>query len=312
MKAQNKKRGIYIMFSIFISLLAISIVSAGIFDKFKTITGRAEQQPQDISITVAGTNPVVIEYIEDPDTQIPAPAPTEGSTTTITFEVWVTDPDGVADIDDSSVAAEFSRGAVTRVDADNCAWISDLDADTASYSCSIDMQYYDEAGTWNIKISATDFGSGTLVEDTSETFTYLELKAMTISPPALTWPAIIPGSTNQISDNDPTIVTNTGNYDGAISVTALDLVGETTPEVIPANAFTIGLSTGGGPPLEECNAPTTATALITGTTAIIGSDSNPGLGGTEELYYCIPSFSFGIPSQVYSTTAAGDSWYIVY
>ena len=298
----NKKKGFYIIIFFIFTILLISIVSAAFLDK---ITGKVPQQPQDIAINVVGTNPVVIEYIEPISPQ----SPIEDSITTVVFEVRVTDPDGVPDIDDSSVSAEFSRdGEITK--NNNCEWQRDIDSDTASYSCSIDMQYYNGAGTWDIKISATDFGSKVLVEDTAQ-FTYQELKAMTLSPASLTWPSIIPGSINQKSDNDPAIVTNTGNYNGEISVTSYDLIGETSPsELISSEEFSIGVITGAD---EECNAPATATSLGEDglTISITNSDSNPGSGPNnyEELYYCIPSFPL-ISSQTYSTS--GNSWYVLY
>jgi hypothetical protein len=300
----NKKRVIYtIMFFIF-AMFLVSFVSAGPLDFFKKITGKGiSPQPQNVSITVRGPNPVSIEFIETISPQ----APIENSTTNIVFEVHVTDPDGVNDIDDSSVNAEFSKiSETTRTGA--CAWQNDIDSDTANYSCSIVMQYYDGAGTWNIKVQARDFGNGTLIEDTSQTFVFQELKAMIISPPSLTWPDVIPGATNQMSNNDPAIITNTGNYNGEVSVTAYDLVGETIPsELITAEDFTIGTSTGAGEP--ECDAPTTATAMQnTISVPIAGSNSNPG--GTEEIYYCMPLVP-AVSSQIYSTTG-GDSWTIFY
>jgi hypothetical protein len=301
---KSKKKGVY-MISFIFAILLISMVSAGLWNK---ITGKAPIQPQDISITVVGANPVVIEYIEP----IPPQNPIESSTTTIELDVRVTDPDGVSDIDDSSVFAEFTKlGEITRLGA--CPWQNDVDSDTANYTCSVDMQFYDGAGTWNIKINATDFGNATLVEDTSTSFIYQELKAMVISPASLTWPNIIPSSINQTSNNDPTKINNTGNYDGEISVTSYDLLGETIPaESIPSEDFSIGIiSTGAN---EECNTPSTATSMgVNGTTtAITNSDSNPGPNPTnyEEIYYCIPSFPL-VSSQIYSTTG-GSSWYVLY
>lgn len=302
---KSKKKGFYIIISFIFAMLLISMVSAGLWNK---ITGKAQQQPQDISINVVGINPVVIEYIE----AIPPQSPTENSVTTIIFEVRVRDPDGTPDIDDSSVNVEFSKiGEITKTN--NCPWQSDIDSDTTSYLCSVDMQYYDGAGNWDIKISATDFGSKILVEDTSTSFVYKELKAMNLFPASLTWPNIIPGSINQTSNNDPSIITNTGNYDGEISVTSYNLIGEIDPgESIPSEEFSIGILTGAD---EECNAPTTATnmGLDGTTTSITNSDSNPGPGPTnyEEVYYCIPSFPLGISSQTYSTSAGG-SWYVLY
>lgn len=275
------------------------VSAAGFWNK---ITGKAQQQPQDIAINVVGINPVVIEYIE----VITPQSPTENSITTVVFEVRITDPDGVNDIDDSSVFAEFSRSGDT-TKKNNCLWLSDIDSDTAGYSCSIDMQYYNGAGTWNIKINATDFGSKILVEDTSRTFIYQELKAMTLSPATLTWPNVIPGSVNQMSDNDPSVVTNTGNHEGPIVIQAKNLYGETRiTEFIPADSFTAGTSTGKKDP--ECDPATSSFLQDSADIIIINSMLNKGVAAQEEIFYCIPQVPL-ISSQTYSTQQAG-SWTI--
>jgi len=241
-----------------------------------------------------------ISYIESVQDQ----APIENSAKTVTFEVRVSDPDGVSDINDSSVFAEFSKiGETTKTT--NCLWQSDIDSDTVSYSCSIDMQYYDGAGTWKIKIQARD-SVNNLAEDTSKTFIYQDLKAIVISPASLTWPQITPGTINQVPGTS-TIITNTGNHEGAIIIQAKNLYGETrTTEFIPANSFTAGVITGTN---EECNAPATSTQLEdSNSVTIINSMLNKGASAQEEIFYCIPQVP-QISSQTYSAQQAG-SWTI--
>jgi len=245
--------------------------------------------------------PLQIEYIESISPQMPI----ENSIETITFEVRVSDPDGVNDINDNSVTAEFSKpGEITRTGA--CLWQSDIPPNTASYLCSVDMQYYDGAGIWNIKISARD-NSNNLAEDTSRSFIYQELKAMTISPATISWPPIIQGAINQIP-LEFTTITNTGNYEGQIIIRAQNIYGQPrVSEFIPANSFTAGTTTG---TLEECNAPVTATTLQDNSDAsIINSMLNNGATAQEEIFYCIPQVP-QISSQIYSTSG-GTPWTII-
>src|SRR3989344_5393195 len=90
------------------------------------------------------------------------------------------------------------------------------------------------------------------------------------------------------NDIDTTIVNNTGNYNSSINVTAINLIGETTPSyVLPANNFTISRTTGGA----ECigSAMVNATArTVKGTVSNRGNLSVGSGSGQENLYYCIP------------------------
>jgi hypothetical protein len=290
-----------VIISAVLLLLTLSFASAGILESIENfITGKVSSQSQNVSITVAGANPVVVEV---PTLSI---NPIEENPVTVLFTANVSDADGVNDIDDSSVIVAIN-GPITRTGS--CAWISDISSTKAQYNCSVVMWYFDPAGIfWTLNVSATDFGDGTLVSGTA-VFTYGEVKGMLISPSALTWPTVTTGAANQQASNDPTIINNTGNYNGAVSITALDLQGETiSTESIPASSFTTGAASG-----SEC----TATALVNSvSTSISGSNSNPGnlsLGGgvgQEQLYYCIPLVP-SVSSQVYST-AAGGSWIVSY
>ncbi|MEK6945430.1 MAG: hypothetical protein AABW63_01420 [Nanoarchaeota archaeon] len=294
----ESKRGLYFAILVFIILVSLSIVSAGILDWFKG-TGKASSQSQNVSVTVAGSNTVTIEV---PTLSL---NPIENNPVTFVFTANVSDADGVSDINDSSVTAKLTLGATTR--QGSCSWSADISSTKANYSCSITLWYFDSSGSgWTLNVSASDFGTGILISNTS-VFTYNELKAMVISPLTLTWATVTTGAVNQASSNDPTIINNTGNYNGPISVTAKDLIGETNAlESIPASSFTSGSTSG-----TEC----ISTALVNNVvTSIAGSNSNPGNlsagGGQANLYYCIPSVPL-VSSQVYSTTAGG-SWAVQY
>ena len=310
----NMKSGKRVLSIIIVSLLlisSISLISAGLWN---TITGKATgPQPQNLSITVAGVNPVVVaiqpssfnDESGDAGIQIDPNELNLPSVKAVPFNVQVSDTDGVTDINDSSVRFEVLEDISKN---GSCTLENDIDGNTANYSCSFDMNYWDSAASWTIQVQASDFGAQT-IETNTQAFTYRLLSSMTISPTTLTWPAVTPSSINQTA-TEPTIVTNTGNYNGQISVEAYNLV-SATAETVDANEFTIGTITGSD---EECNSPTQATVLQNGNPIpIILSNSNPSDGGTEELNYCIPLFP-AVSSQEYSTNSAlgGISWTISY
>ncbi|MEK6945429.1 MAG: hypothetical protein AABW63_01415 [Nanoarchaeota archaeon] len=230
---------------------------------------------------------------------IPSMPPLEGAIRPITFNVSVSDSNGYLDI--TNVAAQFSMlGEPTRINS-SCILQSGA-GNNANYSCTINMQYYDKDGNWNVTINATDSQAqqGT---NTSQTFTYQLLKAMVINSPVggLTWPILTSGQTNIQSNNDPTIIENTGNYEGPIIITSKDLVGETTPSDVIL-ALNIKASPISG---SECSGTQlTDSFQIT----ISGSNLPRGQSATEDIYYCM-AFVPTVTAQTYSAKGA-NAWII--
>jgi len=297
-------------------LLIIPLTSAGFFDDFRArITGKAPSQPTNVSVSVTGVNAVTVDVFNNTLTGI-VTDPTEDSVNNIEFFVTVTDSDGVNDIDDSATNASFSRaGQPTRTNS-SCVLVGDIDANSANFSCTISMYYFYEIGSWNITVFGNDLGNTTAQSNTSQIFQYNELKAIKISPTALTFPSVSPGDINQTSDNDPTLVNNTGNFDvilDNVQINAIDLQGQTiSTDFIFAANFSVGIFTGS---TVECN--TTATVLVNVTDTFINdtilppgnnslSNSN-STSGQEQLFYCIQNVPSDISSQTYSTTGLG-SW----
>jgi hypothetical protein len=298
------KKGLYLVLSFFLVLLIMSSASANLLDSIKNIfTGKAASQPQDVSVQVSGKKAVIIE--------VPtiSSSPIEGGVRIVFFTANVSDPNGVNDIVDSSIGTLINYGAITRVGT--CNWSQDISTTKANYSCNVTMQYWDSpspSASWKLNVSATDKGNKTMINQ-SAVFTYSEVKSLTISPNSLTWDSISSGDTDQNSTNDPTIINNSGNYNGQIKVTGIDLKGESiNTEVIPASSFTVGPTNGA-----ECS----ATSLVNGSAVAIGSsNSNPGNlsagggAGQSQLYYCIPAVP-ELSSQNYSTLGGGI-WTIAY
>lgn len=240
--------------------------------------------------------------------------PTEGSTTSVSFKFTASDAGGTFDLDSSTAKANFSRtGEELRQNSSCIAVSGETTSTTQNYSCTVLMYYYDAAGTWNVTASIADL-SGVFAKNDSTNFTYNQLQAIVISPSSLSWSTFVQEATNQTSNNDPSVINNTGNYNAAsITVTALNLHGESvSSEYFSVGNFTVDIETGGSPPA-ECLGTTmsngTAVA-ITGATLNRGNNSvNDGSTGQEQFYYCITNVP-SLSSQTYSTSYTAGAWKI--
>ncbi|MBI3623581.1 hypothetical protein HY212_05905 [Candidatus Pacearchaeota archaeon] len=306
------KRGLSMILGFVIVVSMISFVSASFFSNLFKPSGQASFGSQDVSVTVAGTN---APTIDQPSAAIANQNPTEGTTTAVAFQVVVTDLDGVANINDASLIARVSRGATTRTAT--CINPTNVDSDTRSYDCTVNMQYYDDNGAWDfygeIKDQETNTGTRTVVPYL--TYNLLTSMQVPLSPATLGWPSLSPGASNVLSNNDPTNVVNTGNYNGNVFLQAYYLQGQTTSsEIIPVNVFSVDSATGGAPP-SECDVGVTAVQLgpADGNTVDTGISSNKGNPSGANVYYCITSVPL-VSSQIYSTSTrgAGFSWRISY
>lgn len=312
-----KDNVIVILFGIFIFMLFINLSSANFFDWFGKITGRVTQRETNVSTTINGTNGVILQTILN--TSLGSVSPTEGSTTTATIYVIVNDTDGAADINKTSINVTFLKSGDVNRGNNSCDYLADLTSQTANFSCTVDMQYYDGTGTWTIRACGRDIGNGTYVCNATQVFTYNQLQALTMSPSSLTWATLSPNAGNQTSNNDPSVINNTGNYNFPnVTVRGYNLHGESvTTEFINVANFTIGNNTGSS---AECDtsAIQNATLLTNGTNAQIrhtnlsrGNYSvNNGVTGQEQLYYCILAVP-PVSSQTYSTSYTGGSWIVI-
>ncbi|MBI2452076.1 hypothetical protein HYV50_03280 [Candidatus Pacearchaeota archaeon] len=241
-------------------------------------------------------------------------SPTEGSTTNVTFYLIMKDNDGVNDLADTSVKANFTRSGEPLRQNTSCALVGDIDSTSANYSCTIQMWYFDENGVWNITVYGEDV-EGLSAINTTTNFSYVQLQSLKISPAQINF-AVNIGATNQTSTNDPTLINNTGNYNFTnITVNAINLHGESVSTFyIDIANFSIGNNTGASNP--ECGQ-SGATTLTNGTDRQIintvlnrGNNSiNDGSTGQEQIYYCLRTVPSTISSQIYSTSTAG-SWLI--
>ncbi|MEM4259394.1 MAG: hypothetical protein QXS38_01355 [Candidatus Pacearchaeota archaeon] len=297
-----EKKGAYFLFFV-LAIISISLVSAGISDFFR-VTGQATSQKTNVTVSFRDKYPAVIQSVTPPVSV----NPTELGVSYVNISVVVYNFDKLRDLNFSSVFVNITNGSTSySVQCDNVNNISNREA---NFSCSVPIWYWDTAGSWNVGATASDIGNKTPAHNVSTYFTYNLLKAMVISPDLLTWPVLETYATNQESDNDPTIINNTGNYNGTIEITGYDLLGEEDiSEMISAENFTAGLAAG-----SVC---TSGDGLINATAVTItNAVPNPGNlsksdgSGQEQIYYCIPNVP-NVTSQIYSTLNS-SSWVVAY
>ncbi|MEM4641489.1 MAG: hypothetical protein QXW65_03185 [Candidatus Pacearchaeota archaeon] len=291
-------------FIILIIALILVIPFVHGFNLLDWIMGKATQQPTEVSIVVAGNPPTVDDISPIPDQSV-----TEASVTYVTFYALVSDPDGTENI--YNVNATFNKtGEETRYNS-SCVKVSNLNATQANYSCTIGIWYWDGAGGWNVTVTARDLDNN--VADRMEGFTLLESTCFVMSPSTLTWPSVAPGSKNQTSNNDPSLLNNTCNDDieeGNIQIKALNLHGETNPTYyIPAENFTADIDTGGSPPAECDGTLLQNNTFVSIAGASLPAGNNSAGQGQEQLYYCLREVPSNLISQTYSTNLLG-SWII--
>lgn len=289
--------------AILIILLAFTmpLVSAGLFDWIKEKVQLAPSQPTDVRVQVGNAAPTIQSISAIPAVFL-SPSP---SITSVTFTFIARDKNGAADLNDATASANFNKlGETTRTAA--CSFLSQLGKER-TYQCITDMQYYDDAGTWNVAVSINDQAG--LTASSTSAFTVNLLKDISISPATISFPTVEPEQVD-VPSSGPTTITNNGNFevplDGSIKITSFDLLGETIPtEIIPALNFRASGS------LESATVCTTGTGLIDSTAIPITANLPRGPSGsnTETLTYCITLVPSAISTQFYSATG-GIAWII--
>ncbi len=267
------------------------ILGSGVFSEFVFNISKINNGP-------------VITYVSPIENQNPS----EASFKTVEFYTTVYDADGVGDIDDSSIEAEFTKANISRED-NSCSFIADIDGYSANYSCSIKMWYFDSPGYWNINVTAADLSEAS-AENSSEYFQYNQLQAITISPNLIDFGSVLINSTNKTAVNDPTIISNTGNANltGKIALNALDLHGTSdSTRFISASVVSTNVNFSGT--VEEC----AGTLLANATDIMINKlrlePGNLSAGKAQEkVYYCLTKVQ-NLTAQRYTTEYLG-SWTI--
>lgn len=284
-----------------LSMILLPLVSADFFSNFwGKITGKATSDNTNLNISI-GNSPPTVPYVQ----AISAQDPTIGSTTSIVFNFTATDTDGVSNIDNSTAAGYFNRtGEPTR--SNSSCEARNASGNSVTFTCTIDMWYFDENGAWTINATIQDYSSALGRNDTTS-FTYNIQTAMTMNQTSLTWPSVGVADTDTGSNNDPIKVNNRGNdVDLSINVTSYDLEGdEIKTDYIYANNFTIEDTS------EGCSGTTMTNASSINVTSAILQRGNNTLdfdnetSGQELIHFCLKGVLPTISSQSYSSSAFG-------
>lgn len=299
-----KKREV--LFAILAIVLILPLASAGLMD---FITGKdvANQLPTNMQAEIGNTAPQ-ITYVAD----IPAQTPTEANSKAVIFKVTVYDHDSnipaVDDMSAGSVLAKFTKTGETTRSTTCSATGGEAAGANKNYTCTIDIWYWDGAGSWTVNVTASDNSAANATNDTT-TLTINSLTAFTLAPSTITWGILSPGAPDQSAINDPSILNNTGNYvvsAGNIKINATDLIGFTDPSnTIGAGNFTSAITD------PACTGDQLSTGIFTPITGANLDKGNLSIGsGTAQqtLYYCLD-----VPSSVTKqnyTASGANAWTI--
>jgi hypothetical protein len=306
----NAKRGMLVFVLVLASVLLMSsFASAGMFDWFGKITGKVTSQPVNVNISVTNTAPTIVSV-----GSVPAVGLNEGPvSTTVNINFTAADADGALNLNDSSAMVNFTRaGESVRLNI-SCTKNNTI-GNNVVYTCNVPMYWFDGAGTWNVTVFVKDW-SNSAASNVSTTFTVNALTGFVSAPAALTWAALTPGAVNQTSNNDPILMNNTGNQNitaGNVQLNTTDLLGETDANrKLYANNFSVGITTGGSPPV-ECGATTMAPSVYTAIgSAVLPRGNftvNDGSTGQEQLYFCLKYAGTELTAQAYSSDTTSRAW----
>jgi len=326
----NTNAKIFIIFSIILILIVLfasSFVSAGFFDFFNKITGRASTTGTvSINISVgAGTAPAVLQIYNNSFIQSGITLNDGPSDTNITINFSVTDADGAANINTTSAVLNISKTGQAGRTNYSCNAVT-TGSNTTNFSCRVTLYWFDGDGVWTINASVKDLSEN----NASNASTVLTINTLTgfVAAGSLAFSAINPGSYNNTATGALRL-NNTGNqpiYSGGISVNATHLVGESDGKNLTSGNFSISNNTGAAKP--ECdfiNNATNATggkainlSEISGNAFIILNGTyvnatlprgnftvNNGETGQEDLYLCLRTAGPELIQQAYSTASQG-------
>jgi len=312
-----------VLFGIVLVVVLISVFSVS------AITGKAQQQDVEVSVTVGNAAPVIV--------QVNAPTSltlTEDSSANIPFTFIAYDSNGINDLDDGSVSGNYLNPVNTPNNYDTTrigvcsvnAGDDSLDGTAYGYpgefvrrySCDVDMMYYDDAITdsWTIEVLISDQGALS-DSDSSVTFAPNEMNGFKVSTAVLSWPVLATGSTGVPASNSITVF-NTGNayFDGSsdayrLKFTGANLYGATdNTNFISGSNFQVNTDN----PIPDCTTGVVGERLelqhlVQGIkqTIILNNEDNAQADEAEdELYFCLAQLDLGISAQDYATTVVGS------
>ena len=154
----------------------------------------------------------------------------------ITKDIYILFDTSSSSVNDTSAQVIITNGLESRTSS-SCSNIS------TQFNCTITMQFYDSAGSWNINASIQD-NSENWVENSSESFVVNALDYVTQNINYVEWTSLNPNTNDNEASNTITF-TNGGNQDyPTCNIKAYDVVGDIYLDMINANQFSIDNETG--------------------------------------------------------------------
>lgn len=221
---------------------------------------------------------------------------TAGQTTQVEVIFDVTDLEGFADINDSSVniSLDYNLGGEPMRNIFTCLAPTNDGLNTKTYTCTVNMEFYDAPGAWTAIVNISDF-TGPASNQSNQSFTINPVTGISSVP--INFGTLTPGTIDQTATG---IVTNEGNTPivaGGISIQSENLIGQSQPsENIPGDLFkAAGLAQADVCGLGTLLSPVSFSQTITSFTLL-----PKGAASTETISYCLTQVPT-ISAQLYST-----------
>ena len=191
-----------------------------------------------------------------------------------------------------SINASSAKIEITHNEESRTSSLCTNNTHTNEFNCTITMQFYDSAGSWNINASIKD-NFGDMGINTSVNFTVNSLDYILQDITIVNWTSILAGQNNEEA-KVPMILTNEGNQNYSnISIMVYDATGGTYSEVIYAANFSIDDATG------QSNGTYMVNNTFVQATQLTGLN-NHGALITEELYFYV-DVTAGIKPDTYTS-----------
>jgi hypothetical protein len=225
-----------------------------------------------------------------------------GATNPIEIIFDVEDMDGVSDIDETTLSIQYTYNAGG--EATRTAGIGDCNSvdngNVRTYTCDVDMEFYDAAGVWTATVDVDDL-SAQSGQDT-QAFNVNLLRSISLNPGIINIGVVNPGQTTKVPTE--TTITNIGNSDiptdSKLQIISQNLIGATNPaEFISGSDFQVADES-----VDVCASgqqlSSNVAVDIPGITLLRGASS------TRNIQYCV-SVQSGLSSQDYSAVG-GNAW----
>ena len=203
----------------------------------------------------------------------------------------------------------------------NCSLFSSPSAIKAIYECNMQIEYYQQAGEWEIMAGIKD--KANTQANKIAMLVINEQMSFTLSPSVVDFPSTLsPGDINVISsaESRPILLKNLGNKDivfdqannRGIHITAKDLTGEIdSSKKIDASLISVKGSTDSANPPSECLTGDAMSddAPVLITDASIPRGDNTNINNQQPIYLCIKRLDNSLSAQTYSAKGAG-AWLV--